>query len=219
MNANAFQCANIENAGKELMAIREYTASCRSWVFLIQGKALTSVPGWLWSCLQVPCFTYSSSKSLSLDCLKGCGKGCADALRRRIIYFLLWPIKLAAILALLHQATKIMDLSIWCKCLLVKNIHMVCFFPNEVGIEAETEVSFIAPAPGPYSYPRQLFILNMLCFVFCLRYVTKSSPSLAWRPDAALWLQKSCLYLRRFSPAGVWSVFRRQFLGLGFWIL
>lgn len=33
MNVNAFQCANIENVGKELIALREYTASCRSWAF------------------------------------------------------------------------------------------------------------------------------------------------------------------------------------------
>lgn len=77
-----------------------------------------------------------------------------------------WPIKLAFIWALLHQATKMMDSSIWWKCLLTKNIHMVCFFPNEVGTEVETEVSFIAPALRSYSWPRQLLILKMLYFVF-----------------------------------------------------
>lgn len=79
-----------------------------------------------------------------------------------------------------------MNLSIWWKCLLTKNIHTVCFFPNEVRTEAETEVSFIAPAPRSYFCPRQILILRMLYFVFCLRYVPKSSPSLAWPPDAAL---------------------------------
>lgn len=97
--------------------------------FLIWGKDLTLIPVCPWGWLQAPCFSYSSSKSLLLDCPKGSGKGCADALRRIIIYCLLWPLKLAFIWALLHQATKMMDLSIWCKCLLARNIHMVCFFP------------------------------------------------------------------------------------------
>lgn len=92
------------------------------------------------------------------------------------------------------------------------------FFPNEVGTEAETEVSFIAPAPRSYSCPRQLLTLKMLYFVFCLKYVPKSS-SFVWPPDVALCQQKSCLYLRHFPPACVWSVFWRHFLGLGFCIL
>lgn len=218
MNANAFQCANIENVGKESTAIREYTASCRSWAFPDPGQ---TPDFYTWLTLGLVAGTLlqlQQQQKLFTRLPKGLWGRLLRCTKNNNFFFL-WPLKLAFIWALLYETTKMMDLSIWLKCLLTKNMHLVCFLPKEVGTEAETEVSFIAPAPRSYSCARQLLILKMLYFVLCLRYAPKSSPSLGWPPGAALCLQKSCLYLRYFSPLCVWSVFWRQFLGLGFWIL